>query len=150
MGVMSSVLGSHHPSYSQRQHQVMSMFTCSQTEPGDVESLSLPLPLVCPLSKTRMRIPAKGIKCRHIACFDLSNFVITSCRRERRKPGVMPGCWPCPLCAATIKPTTVFIDAFVLHVVQSAPLCEELVQVFPDGSWHCSTMRYTHISSAAP
>lgn len=45
--------------------------------------------LCCPLTLSRMRVAARGLKCRHQSCFDLETF-LTSCR--------ITGVWNCPVC----------------------------------------------------
>jgi hypothetical protein len=47
------------------------------------------VPLACPLSLARMRVPARGSGCSHERCFDLDTFLQT-CHRS--------GVWECPIC----------------------------------------------------
>merc|ERR1711972_16145 len=48
--------------------------------------------LVCPLTQERMRIPARGIKCKHISCFDLEAYVSMCARTAFQRR------WFCPVC----------------------------------------------------
>jgi hypothetical protein len=49
------------------------------------------IPLVCPISSEKIKIPVRGLFCRHFQCFDLYNFliVVSSATNPR---------WFCPLC----------------------------------------------------
>ena len=85
------------------------------------------LSLHCPLSRTRLGVPVRGVTCRHLECFDLASYL--ECARVARPPK-----WACPLCASDAKPSKLRVDSWVAWVLQTAPADASDVQVSPDGS----------------
>jgi len=63
----------------------------------------LPQPLVCPLTRERMRVPARGGACRHLRCFDLEAYLETSAR------AVFHRRWRCPVCDLPLPPSQLVI-----------------------------------------
>ncbi|VDO86301.1 unnamed protein product, partial [Schistosoma mattheei] len=50
---------------------------------------TLPVQLLCPLSKCRIEVPVRGRNCRHVQCYDATTYLIIN----ERKPT-----WNCPVC----------------------------------------------------
>ena len=54
-----------------------------------VEQTAVRVVLKCPITRQRLRLPARGCECRHIQCFDLESFLQMNCDRPS---------WRCPVC----------------------------------------------------
>lgn len=83
------------------------------------------LPLKCPLSATRIKIPARFSNIPGFAAFDLDNIIEASLRS---------GSWKCPYRAAQSSPYNLRIDAFtqkILHLLQNYPDISEVL-ISPD------------------
>ena len=52
---------------------------------------TIKIPLICSLTTEPIRVPARGIFCRHFQCFDLYNFVYLIAQAANPR-------WLCPLC----------------------------------------------------
>ena len=63
-----------------------------------LETVELKVSLLCPLTKNRIKVPGRSIKCNHFQCFDLESFV--KMNRNSKNPK-----WKCPICdqPATIR-----------------------------------------------
>lgn len=81
-----------------------------------------------PLSKTRMRLPARGVDCIHLQCFDAIQFLQMNEQKQT---------WICPLCKKKVKFENLEVDEFFLNIIQSPNLskdCENVI-LLQDGSW---------------
>lgn len=81
-----------------------------------------------PLSKTRMQLPARGVHCIHMQCFDAIQFLQMNEQKQT---------WACPLCKKKVKFEDIEVDEFFLIILQSPNLSEECENVIllKDGSW---------------
>ncbi|KAH7710652.1 MIZ zinc finger protein [Aphelenchoides avenae] len=72
-------------------------------EQGEVEVTSKKVSLLCPISKTRIKDPARGVDCKHLECFDLRSYL------EYHTQIVF---WDCPFefCKAKVHLDSVRID----------------------------------------
>ncbi|CAM9858765.1 unnamed protein product, partial [Phaeothamnion confervicola] len=96
----------------------------------ELTATSTRLSLRCPLGLVPIRVPARGRRCGHLQCFDLSTFLIFSERSS--------AAWRCGVCHLLILPADMVVDAFLMDVVRT--LGErvadvEEVEIFPDGRW---------------
>ncbi|KAA3680203.1 uncharacterized protein DEA37_0007409 [Paragonimus westermani] len=110
----------------------VSTITDDRTEDGDddndlVMPNTLPVQLLCPLSKCRIEVPVRGRACRHVQCYDATTYLIIN----ERKPS-----WNCPVCDKKTYYEDLLIDGFFLDVLNS-PATQELDEVVfhDDGSW---------------
>ncbi|XP_060857943.1 E3 SUMO-protein ligase PIAS2-like [Metopolophium dirhodum] len=94
----------------------------------DLATTSYRFSLVCPLSKTRMKIPAKSIHCDHLQCFDASTFILMN----EKKPT-----WMCPTCNKACMYDDLQIENYFLEVVSSPKLKESSkeIEFLADGTW---------------
>lgn len=84
--------------------------------------------LLCPLTKTRMSIPAKSINCIHLQCFDAYNFILMN----EKKPT-----WICPNCFNPCLYDDLQIDLFFFNILSSPNLsvdCQN-IEILPNGTW---------------
>lgn len=56
---------------------------------------------VCPLTRKLITKPARGIRCNHSACFDLTGYLCNSLKVQR---------WQCPICKNSLNPEDLRID----------------------------------------
>jgi len=66
--------------------------------------LSSEMSVVCPLTLARIQLPARGMNCTHLSCFDLENFLIFVKDTNR---------WVCPICLIDLSFATLYIDHHV-------------------------------------
>ena len=62
---------------------------------------TLPVQLLCPLSKCRIKLPVRGQKCQHIQCYDADTYLLIN----ERKPT-----WKCPVCDSLAPFDELFVD----------------------------------------
>jgi len=81
-----------------------------------------------PITTLRMKLPARGIDCIHLKCFDAIQFL---------QMNELKQIWKCPLCKKKIKFENIEVDEFFLNILQCPNLSEECEGVFllKDGSW---------------
>ncbi|CAI6372261.1 unnamed protein product [Macrosiphum euphorbiae] len=89
---------------------------------------SLVVSIKDPLSKLRMKLPARGVDCMHLECFDAIQFLKMNEQKQT---------WKCPLCRNKIKFENIVICEYFLKILQSKDLIEECDNVFffKDGTW---------------
>eukprot|EP00808_Paulinella_micropora_P003154 g43543.t1 len=95
------------------------------TEEGLMEGDAL-LSLACPLSLRRIDRPAKGLKCDHTRCFDLSTFIMY-CEQS--------WIWQCPICDQAIAPSELILDQTLERILKEAPEDCEQVRLKPNGDF---------------
>jgi len=81
------------------------------------------VPLDCPITRRRIRFPARGFTCSHKSVFDLEGFL-----HEKY--------WSCPICDKELKYTDIFIDQTIYHVLITIAHEEKGSQIMlkPDGN----------------
>ncbi|KEG12120.1 zinc finger protein, predicted [Trypanosoma grayi] len=78
---------------------------------GEVELCDPVVTSKCPILQTRIDVPIRGTRCRHLQCFDCQSFLL-SCHK---------GCyWNCPLCDAELRPSDVVVDTVLWRYLQEA------------------------------
>lgn len=100
----------------------------ADVDPDLVTTTPYIFPLVCPLSKIRMKLPARSVNCNHIQCFDAHNFILIN----EKKPT-----WTCPTCNNPCFYDDVQIDSYFLDIVSNPHLpdsCKE-IKILSDGTW---------------
>ncbi|XP_060859761.1 E3 SUMO-protein ligase PIAS3-like [Metopolophium dirhodum] len=81
-----------------------------------------------PLTKLRMKLPARGVDCIHLQCFDAIQFLQMNEQKEK---------WTCPLCKKKMKFENIEIDEYFFNILNSPVLSEECesILLFKDGTW---------------
>jgi hypothetical protein len=94
--------------------------------------------LVDPFMARIFNIPARGITCEHVECFDLETYILT----RASKPGkaVLKENWKCPICGADARPQYLIIDGFLSEVRADLVRTGHLggaraIKIKADGSW---------------
>ncbi|CAH8481677.1 unnamed protein product [Schistosoma margrebowiei] len=88
---------------------------------------TLPVQLLCPLSKCRIEVPVRGRNCRHVQCYDATTYLIIN----ERKPT-----WNCPVCDGKAVYEDLIVDGLFLEILNSkrSQDLEEII-FHSDGSW---------------
>ncbi|KAG3027352.1 hypothetical protein PC128_g7673 [Phytophthora cactorum] len=96
----------------------------------DVVATVTMLSVRCPLGLCVINLPARGIHCKHLQCFDLKTFMMFS-KKARSKA------WRCTVCYQFIKASDLRIDPYLKKLLAEVEGEDELeeVEIFPDGSW---------------
>uniref|UniRef100_A0A5K3EJJ7 SP-RING-type domain-containing protein n=1 Tax=Mesocestoides corti TaxID=53468 RepID=A0A5K3EJJ7_MESCO len=100
-------------------------------EEGDDDDLqiqnTLPVQLLCPLSKCRISLPVRGRKCQHIQCYDANTYLLIN----ERKPA-----WKCPVCDSLAPFHELLVDGLLVDIL-SAKESQDVEEIIfnEDGSW---------------
>ncbi|KAH7474851.1 hypothetical protein KRP22_003474 [Phytophthora ramorum] len=96
----------------------------------DVVATVTMLSVRCPLGLCVINLPARGLHCKHLQCFDLKTFILFS-KKARSKA------WRCTVCHHFIKASDLRIDPYLKKLLAEVEGEDELeeVEIFPDGSW---------------
>lgn len=96
----------------------------------DVVATVTMLSVRCPLGLCVIDLPARGLHCKHVQCFDLKTFILF-CKKARSKA------WRCTVCHQFIKASDLRIDPYLKQLLLEVQGEEDLeeVEIFPDGSW---------------
>ncbi|XP_062074447.1 E4 SUMO-protein ligase PIAL2-like [Humulus lupulus] len=82
--------------------------------------------LNCPISYTRISTPVKGHSCKHLQCFDFSNFININSRRPS---------WRCPHCNQHVCYSDIRLDQNMVKVLKDVGKDIADVIISTDGSW---------------
>lgn len=84
--------------------------------------------LLCPINKSKMKLPVKSVNCEHLQCFDLEAFISSN---------KIDPIWMCPICTRSCILADLKIDSFLLFIINSINLpktCEE-IELDANGKW---------------
>lgn len=112
----------------------------------------LSIDLTDPFSAKIFEVPARGVSCTHMECFDLETWLITRpvkqqikcghkdvCTCPRRMEPTEPDKWKCPICFGDATPESLRIDTFledVRRLLQTGnKLDTKSILVAADGTW---------------
>ncbi|KAH9281305.1 Zinc finger MIZ domain-containing protein 2 [Echinococcus granulosus] len=86
---------------------------------------------VCPVFRSRMQIPGRLVGCHHLEVFDMEAYL----HREAIWSRLL-----CPICSngSPAGLDNLYIDYFLLNIIQLAPKTVSTVQVRSDGFWRLS------------
>ncbi|VDN14652.1 unnamed protein product, partial [Dibothriocephalus latus] len=88
---------------------------------------TLPVQLLCPLSKCRIDLPVRGQNCQHIQCYDANTYLLIN----ERKPA-----WRCPVCDVPAPFHELLVDGLMLEILADT-MAENLEEIIfkEDSSW---------------
>lgn len=78
---------------------------------NDLE-FSAGIPIKDPMSSFLLYMPARGLNCEHLSCFDLMNFL------NFNKTNYNNSRWRCPLCKTVLSVNEIAIDLFLYKIVK--------------------------------
>lgn len=115
--------------------------------------------LTDPFSTTRVKVPCRGVDCRHLDPFDLSTWLETRPSKDRCAHGLkdvtdcakcavygvdwqepsLVDTWKCPICSADARPNRLVVDGFLQGVVDSLEKqglnTAKVIYVNAEGKW---------------
>ncbi|XP_026820075.1 E3 SUMO-protein ligase pli1-like [Rhopalosiphum maidis] len=93
-----------------------------------LDSTSFKFILLCPISKLKMKLPTRSLKCSHLQCFDLYTFILLNKVNQK---------WICPICKIPILINELVIDSFLLDIVNNSTLPENCFEItlYANGEW---------------
>jgi len=98
----------------------------------DHEGSSQQYSLLCPLSMSAMETPVRGKDCRHIACFDLRNWLHNNVTVGGTR-------WRCAHCEDFLAPSDLLVDGMFCRFLEQTKgqvsSARDKVQLNPDGTW---------------
>ena len=98
----------------------------------DHEGSSQQFSLLCPLSMSAMETPVRGKGCRHIACFDLRNWLHNNVTVGGTR-------WRCAHCEDFLAPSDLLVDGIFCRFLEQTKgqisSARDKVQLNPDGTW---------------
>ncbi|KFD72308.1 hypothetical protein M514_11501 [Trichuris suis] len=92
----------------------------------DIKLCSAETSLSCPITFTRMNIPCRSVKCRHLDCFDARNLLLSN--KEQIE-------WLCPLCRSRLNFDDLRVDELLTNILKNTVAEILKAEVLPDGSW---------------
>lgn len=112
----------------------------------------LSIDLTDPFSASIFAVPARGVTCTHMECFDLETWLNTRPTKQAIRCGHQKMCtcpkyaepsdpdkWKCPICFADARPRSLRIDRFLLDVRRRLEELNKLdtksILVSIDGTW---------------
>lgn len=106
--------------------------------PSGVGEAGLKVPLLCPISSRRMKVPARATSCRHRACFDLAAYLeaqATLALNSEHSGGQQAGLWHCPVCHCVAPWSRLMVDGLLLKILESTSEAVTAVLLLPDATW---------------
>ncbi len=99
-------------------------------EDDDIVATCTMLSVRCPLGLVVIQLPARGLQCQHLQCFDLRTFLMNN-RVARSRA------WECIVCYKKLSISDLRIDPFLKELLAQISNDEDLeeVEIFPDASW---------------
>lgn len=106
-----------------------------------VQDESLSISLTDPFSACMIESPVRGIRCKHLECFDLEIWLQTRRGKQsqsRTEPSLADG-WKCPICGEYAGPRCLQKDEYLLSVrqglAQAGKTWTKSIKVTADGNW---------------
>jgi len=93
---------------------------------GEIVFNEMLLDLRCPISFSRIQIPAKGRQCTHVQCFDLEKFLNYQMTAKNAN-------WKCFKCQKSLTIGDIVIDDWVQSILRETG--GNVVEYFKDGKW---------------
>ncbi|VDK31732.1 unnamed protein product [Taenia asiatica] len=105
--------------------------TSTTPPPTTNQSVVAEISLVCPVFRSRMQIPGRLVGCHHLEVFDMEAYL----HREAIWSRLL-----CPICSngSPAGLDNLYIDYFLLNIIQLTPKTVSTVQVRSDGFWRLS------------
>eukprot|EP00041_Stephanoeca_diplocostata_P018856 m.399263 g.399263 ORF g.399263 m.399263 type:complete len:615 (-) comp21145_c0_seq1:71-1915(-) len=84
------------------------------------------IPLICPLSQTRMTLPCRGDQCKHVQCFDAEYYVMCNSRRTS---------FLCPICSKRVLLPNLRRDTWLQDIISKTDAEMVEIELDVDGTW---------------
>lgn len=106
-----------------------------------VQGDSLCISLMDPFSASMVELPVRGMRCKHVECFDLEIWLQTRRGKPSQsltEPALADG-WKCPICGEDAGPRSLRSDEFLMEVrkslVEAGKIQTKSINVTMDGNW---------------
>ena len=110
------------------------------------------VPLTCPLTQGRLRVPARGAACAHLSAFDLYSFA-----EQVIKENCSPNYWRCPHCSKQLALSNLYVSPLLSHCLevwktQPWPAFKSTHHPLPHRHWEAafSASRWTQKDALPP
>lgn len=113
--------------YQRPSSDALKMISKNFATSGDICSEEIMVPLCCPITKKRLEIPAIGLKCEHLLCFDAKSFLDINQKRLE---------WHCPSCKKAIGYNDIRLDCLITEILSKTPSDCLKVSFDRHGTWH--------------
>lgn len=118
--------------YVKNQMVVLDSDSEDDDDDPDHEGSSQQYSLLCPLSMSAMQTPVRGKDCRHIACFDLRNWLHNNVTVGGTR-------WRCGHCENFLAPSDLLVDGMFCRFLEQTQgqisSARDKVQLNSDGTW---------------
>ncbi|KAH7714263.1 zinc finger protein [Aphelenchoides avenae] len=115
---------------------------------GDAAVESFELTLQCPVSLMRIHVPGRGVRCKHLQCFDLATYLrmrdtsylssLSNVTLQTTPP------WSCPICGLGLerRSADLRIDEYFAVLLETYEQDTVKVKVLADGTHHPVAVRH--------
>ncbi|CAE7379564.1 PIAL2 [Symbiodinium natans] len=86
--------------------------------------------LTCPLTHERIHTPVRGERCAHLQCFDLKAYI-----EINKGMAAFNKRWTCPVCSIMCKPSDMFLDMYMLTILEKTEDDDDEICFTQDGEW---------------
>ncbi|KAH7979842.1 hypothetical protein HPB49_011574 [Dermacentor silvarum] len=114
--------------YTIRREDTQALVKANFAEADETVVENLQVSLVCPLAKRKIRVPCRGLRCKHVQCFDAYGYLAVN-------EGTLNPSWRCPVCNDQVLLGDIGVELFMLDVLLNADDQCSAVVILPDGSW---------------
>lgn len=80
--------------------------------------------LICPISKKRLLVPARGNECKHLECFDLRAFMALNYKKKE---------WRCAICNEINPMENIHVDKFFLDILGKCT--DDSIRFYDNNEW---------------
>ena len=80
--------------------------------------------MICPISKKRLLVPARGNECKHLECFDLRAFMALNYKKKE---------WRCAICNEINPMENIHVDKFFLDILGKCT--DDSIRFYDNNEW---------------
>ncbi|XP_031573050.1 uncharacterized protein LOC116307052 [Actinia tenebrosa] len=96
--------------------------------------------LVCPLSKTKIKLPIRGKHCMHLGCCDASTFLQLVGEKHFSK-------WKCPICSLPMPYEDIKVDGMLSDIIKGVKKETLKIEFTSSTTWRVKEDKGTSLSS---
>ncbi|XP_077499857.1 E3 SUMO-protein ligase PIAS2-like [Amblyomma americanum] len=98
--------------YAHNREDTMYLLAAHYAEEDHYPLHDLEVSLLCPLTKTKMRVPGRGVRCHHVQCFDVFAYL------DLNETTLQPS-WMCPVCGEQVLVQDIRVDLLMLDALMA-------------------------------
>ena len=92
-----------------------------QITESEIETTTLNISLLCPLMRSRIRLPARSHNCKHVQCFDLESYLMMNAKNSN---------WNCPICSQNARTWMKLYENEKVAAKIKSKICGKLIFIF--------------------